>query len=142
MMSKELRAFRKICKNLNSYEFTDEYKKNKELIETALNEKVNIENRIDEIFENHNIKSFTELNERLCDYNELKFDDDIKQKKLKALEVIKSSCEFDFIESSVNEKTTYEIHIRPKNKEQLLFNCLAIFLKTKEEFDLLKEVLL
>ena len=38
-MSKELRAFRKICKNLNSYEFTDEYKKNKKLIETALKEK-------------------------------------------------------------------------------------------------------
>ena len=35
-MSKELKAFRKICKNLNSYEFTDEYKKNKKLIEKSL----------------------------------------------------------------------------------------------------------
>ena len=39
-MSKELRAFRKICRNMSSsYEFTDEYKKNKKLIETALKEK-------------------------------------------------------------------------------------------------------
>ena len=35
-MSKELEAFRKICKNLNSYEFTDEYKNNKKLIEKEL----------------------------------------------------------------------------------------------------------
>ena len=34
-MSKELKAFRKICKNLNNYQSTDEYKKNKELIETT-----------------------------------------------------------------------------------------------------------
>ncbi len=39
-MSKELRAFRKICRCLSSsYEFTDEYEKNKKLIETALKEK-------------------------------------------------------------------------------------------------------
>ena len=38
-MSKELKAFRKICKNLNSYEFTDEYKENKKLIEKALEHK-------------------------------------------------------------------------------------------------------
>lgn len=35
-MSKELTAFTKICKNLNGYEFTDEYKKNKEIIESTL----------------------------------------------------------------------------------------------------------
>lgn len=35
-MSKELEAFRKISKNLNSYGFTDEYKNNKKLIETEL----------------------------------------------------------------------------------------------------------
>lgn len=35
-MNEELKAFRKIRKNLNSYEFTDEYKKNKKLIEESL----------------------------------------------------------------------------------------------------------
>lgn len=38
-MIKELQAFRKICKNLNSYEYTDEFKVTKNTIETALKEK-------------------------------------------------------------------------------------------------------
>lgn len=38
-MSKSLKAFNKICKNLNSYEFTDEYKKNKKLIIDTLKDK-------------------------------------------------------------------------------------------------------
>lgn len=38
-MNKELKAFNKICKNLNSYEFTDEYKKGKKLIKEALKDK-------------------------------------------------------------------------------------------------------
>lgn len=131
-MSKELQAFRKICKNLNSYEFSDEYKKNKELIETALNEKVNIENRLDEIFENHNIKSFTELNERLCDYNELKFDDDIKQKKLKAFEIIKEKgVEVGLIRESLYTPSFYNSHFVDTRRHL-----------TQEDFNLLKEELL
>ena len=38
-MSKGLPAFKKICKNLNSYEFTDEYKEKKKLIEKELFER-------------------------------------------------------------------------------------------------------
>ena len=64
-------------------------------------------------------------------------------KEHKALEIIKENCEFDFLERKINDMPTrYEIHIRPKNKEQLLFTCFAIFVETKEEYDLLKEVLL
>ena len=45
-MAKELAGFKKICKNLNSYEFTDEYKKNKKLIETALKKQKQDENKL------------------------------------------------------------------------------------------------
>ena len=51
-MSKELKAFRKICKNLNSYEFTDEYEKNKKLIEKALERKEKSEKALEIIKEN------------------------------------------------------------------------------------------
>ena len=62
-------------------------------------------------------------------------------KKVKALEIIKEKCEFDFLEEKINDMPVrYEIHIRPKEKEQLLFNCLAIYPKT-EEYDLLREVI-
>ena len=88
-MSKELTPLEAFYDLLSPIGLKEAGLKRYNLIETALKEKANIENRLDEIFENHNIKSFTELNERLCDYNELKFDDDIKQKKLKALEIIK-----------------------------------------------------
>lgn len=44
---------------------------------------------IDEIMSNHNCSNLSELNEKLCDYEESKFDDDLKQKKLKAFEIIK-----------------------------------------------------
>lgn len=67
----------------------------------------------------------------------------IINKSLKALEIIKENCEFDFLEKKLNDMPSeYEIHIRPKNKEQLLFTCLAIYPKTEKEFNLLKEVLL
>lgn len=44
-MSKELQAFRRICNNLNSYEFTDECKKNKKLIENAFKDYENLKER-------------------------------------------------------------------------------------------------
>jgi hypothetical protein len=105
-MSKELDVLEHL-EFIRNYEIDEEHttlnmvyvcKQSLDIIETVLNEKVNIENRLDEIFENHNIKSFTELNERLCDYNELKFDDEVKQKKLKAFEIIKSFANYKIVE--------------------------------------------
>ena len=59
-MSKELTAFRKICKNLNSYEFTDDYKNNKKLIEKSLKaleiikkKMVNLDDLNDAIYEDN-----------------------------------------------------------------------------------------
>ena len=67
------------------------------------------------------------------------------EKSLKRLEkqnvilrIIKENCEFDFLKTSVNDSIEFEVHIRPKNKEQLLFTCIAIYPKTQSEFDLLK----
>lgn len=123
------------CPNFDLW-FEKECCKDLNLIETALKEKINIENRLDEIFENHNIKSFTELNERLCDYNELKFDDDIKQKKLKAFEIIqrKMPILYDILRSENYE--FYMKHFGTYAEENTAYEL------TKEEFDLLKEVLL
>lgn len=80
----------------------------------------------------HFIEQRQHLNKRL----------DIIENALKVLEFLKEKCEFDFLEIRINgELAKYEIHIRPKNKEQLLFNCLALYPKTQEEYDSLKEVL-
>lgn len=109
-----------------------------EIIEAALKEKENIESRIDEIFSNHNIKSFVELNERLCDYNELKFDDDIKQMTLnhwvKALKIIKEKV-MSLV--SLDDGKICNGHYRVYDGELYMHNEL-----TKEEYDLLKEVFL
>lgn len=68
--------------------------------------------------------------------------DEITQKKHKALEIIKKCCEFDFIKEEENDKPIrYEIHIRRKGGDNIFFPCLAIYPKTHEEYDLLKEVL-
>lgn len=70
-------------------------------------------------------------------------DFDIVDKELKALEVIKECCEFDFIKKEENDKPIrYEIHIRRKGGDNIFFPCLAIYPKNREDFDLLKEVLL
>ena len=79
----------------------------------------------------------TELNERLCDYNVLKFDDDIKRKKLKALEIIagisKQTTHFRLIQRNMgNDEFNYYLAID---------NC-EYRLKDKKEYDLLKEILL
>lgn len=123
-MSKELQALERIkshYKDKVCIDVLDDF----DIIETALVEK-------EEIFENHNIKSFTELNERLCDYNELKFDDDIKQKKLKAFEIIKKK--------SVNIGL-----IKDKECTLEIYNTMMLLKEwqlTQEEYDLLREVLL
>lgn len=110
-----------------------------DIVETALNEKANIENRIDEIFKNHNIKSFTELNERLCDYNDLKFDD-IKQKKLKALEIIvKKKVDMVILDRALYIEGSHHYYNKEIKKHLWVYEDKLL---TKNEFDLLKEVLL
>ena len=123
-MNKELQALEDITLYLNANEPKGLYCKNIETIKNALIE-------IDEIFENHNIKSFTELNERLCYYNEIKFDDDIKQMKLKALDIIKA------------KRANVCLLLRCATVER--YNkgiCYEAKHLTQEEFNLLKEVLL
>lgn len=111
-----------------------------DIIETSLKEKENIENRLDEIFENHNIKSFTELNERLCDYNELKFDDDIKRKKLKALEITKNTrVDTNLIKFSKDYDDYCGLEVIKLLGEKEIPKQKGI---TEEEYELLKEVLL
>ena len=81
------------------------------------------------------------INKRLDNCNKCyKEKYDISNKK-KALEIIKENCEFDFREIDVNDYVEFAIRIRSKNKYQLFFTCLDVFLKTQAEFDLLKEVL-
>lgn len=139
IMNKELEALNDLINFIgsgeiaNTHELCEYVAKRKDIIETALKEKENIESRIDEIFSNHNIKSFVELNERLCDYNELKFDDDIKQKKLKALEIIKKKRVECWLLNSVflngDKVEIYNELLKLKHNEL-----------TQEEYDLLKEV--
>ena len=141
-MSRELEAFKRI-KDI-TYDRTNLYgievfREDLDLIETALNEKINIENRLDEIFENHNIKSFTELNERLCDYNELKFDDDLKQKKLKAFEIIKEKGVNAVIiketdnANEYNELTRHHYRMLPLNQEEFIILKKALLWKKKKK---------
>lgn len=99
------------------------------------------------IFKKEQFKKLTGLEalDNLIDYGEWlpAYEMEIIREELRALEIIKSKCEFDFLEQKINDMSTkYEIHIRPKNKGQLLFTCLAISVKNKEQFNLLKEVLL
>ena len=119
-MNKELKAFRKICKNLNSYEFTDECSQNKKLIETALKRLKNYEQNED-------------FREDVLNYVFLNEQDKIK--KLRALEIIKElfifSLEFD---ESQNEWFLYV-----SNQEQYILFAKGTGIKT---YDLLKEVLL
>ena len=119
-MSQELEALKSIKEELKFF-YKDEFEITKYVKEFEIIEKTL--KGINEILENHNIKSFTELNERLCDYNELKFDDDIKQKKLQAFEIIKKYFWLDDFQDFVALNGRL-----PKS--------------LKEEFDLLKEALL
>lgn len=110
-MSKELRAFKKICKNLNSYEFTDEYKKNKKLIEIALERLIELEDIFSEIKSGEAVV--------------------VSAEKSVALEVIKEKLfyiDFKLLLSS----TDYETYCFMVGNKKL----------TKQEYDLLKEVLL
>ena len=75
----------------------------------------------------------------------------MKNKELQLIETLKKYCEFDFIEKEINStycggeqqhEKVFEIHIRPENKNQVLYNNLVIYPKTQTEYDLLKKVLL
>lgn len=88
-MNKELRAFRKICRNLNSYEFTDEYKKNKKLIETTLKNYEELTSK-PAILYGRTHGHTQALIDTICkNYKEVKITNLEDEKKLKALEIIK-----------------------------------------------------
>ena len=120
IMSKELEALNDLrnsglVKDYNVVCFNKEaLEKRLDIIETALIEKENIEKSITELFSGKNGKVITTF--------------DI-QKKLKALEIIKSVCPNIFW---VMRTTTYKEYKRKCSDDTLL----------EEEYDLLKEVLL
>lgn len=82
MKNKKLTALEALAKVRDClYPWASDNQKAFDIIETALKD-------INEIMSNHNCSNLSELNEKLCDYEELKFDDDIKRNKLKALDII------------------------------------------------------
>ncbi len=104
-MSKELQAFRKICKNLNSYEFTDEYKKNKKLIETALKNYEELTSK--PMILCVRTHGYTQaLIDTICkNYKEVKITNLEDEKKLKALEII--SQNFKLVGNCLHAKNKY-----------------------------------
>ena len=155
-MSKELSAFRKICKNLNSYQFSDEYKENKKLIETALEEKEQqdqiikiiketiefgiVDNKVEEN-ENGDLTLFgrigISLRKELDEKERQLFRDFILEtcfpKELKALEIIKNKrVDVDLLLSSL-----YVAHYNDFISEEIIGEKQL----TQKEFDLLKKVL-
>lgn len=119
---KPLRAFRKLCRNLyGSYEFTDEYKKNKKLVESSLKD-------YEKLINDFGADFLIQL---------LNTPYDIKYKKLKALEIIKEISKIYDVEFCDNNQTM-SFKIKLHNK----FILETITIKNKEEYDLLKEALL
>ncbi len=88
---------------------------------------------VDEIMSNHNCSDLIELNEKLCDYEELKFDDDVKQMKLKALEIVKKKRVHTRMLQMVNDDFTYLDY----NKQFAREPSEDL---TQEEYDLVKGV--
>lgn len=128
-MSKELRAFRKICKNLNSYEFDDEYKKGKKLIETALKRLERI-NTIP-----HSVSK--ELGKPLKD-NKRFINSTIECENIKALKIIKEKM---VIPAYIINTKNVEEYNKWLKQDTFRKEWLKRML-TQEEYDLLKEVLL
>ena len=90
----------------------------------------------------HIIETALKDYEKQKDYYAKLLESVLNDKEHKALEIIKETCEFDFIKEEVNDNPTrYEIHIRRKGKDNIYLPCLAIYPKSQEEFDLLKEEL-
>ena len=135
-MSKELQAFRKICKNLNSYEFTDEYKKNKKLIETALKNYEELTSK--PIILCGRTHGHTQaLIDTICkNYKEVKITNLEDEKKLKALEIIRNkkvAYLLIWLMERHTKKSALSLYNEPCDEDRKL---------TEEEYDLLKEVLL
>lgn len=133
-MSKELRAFRKICRNLNSYEFTDEYKKNKKLIETTLKNYEELTSK-PAILHGRTHGHTQALIDTICkNYKEVKITNLEDEKKLKALEIIKEKNVWFWVFRRTHNVNEY-------NEKVALYypECDEL---TQEEYDILKEVLL
>lgn len=118
-MTKELKAFRKICKNLNSYVFTVDYIENKILIEIALKE-------------NKKLKKLYK-----AELNNTAYYNNLALKYKKALELIKENLVVSYDESE-NDKPCLVLSIKVGKDN------LVVIYETfdKEKIDLLKEVLL
>lgn len=134
-MSKELRAFRKICRNLNSYEFTDEYKKNKKLIETTLKNYEELTSK-PAILHGRTHGHTQALIDTICkNYKEVKVTNLEDEKQLKALETIRELFDFDFALRFPNNQPMLMI----TNKRTNEYWEIPI---PKEKYDSLKKVLL
>lgn len=135
-MNKELKAFRKICQNLNSYEFTDEFKKNKKLIETTLKNYVELTSK-PFILLGRTHGEAQALIDYICkNYKEVKITNLVDEKKLKALEIIKEKMVYiEVIKYAL--KNNYDCGYYNMTMDKLTERYL-----TEQEYDLLKEVLL
>lgn len=141
-MSKELRAFRKICKNLNSYEFTDEYKKNKKLIETTLKNYEELTSK--PVILCGRTHGYTQaLIDTICkNYKEVKITNLEDEKKVKALEVIKELLKIKIgIDESENDKSCGTVFI-VTDKEHIWHIYTTFNEENIQKLKLLKEVLL
>ncbi len=94
------------------------------------------------------LKENAELKQMIRNFNEAIGEPQVisptVEKEHEALEIIKETCEFDFIkEEIINKPTRYKIHIRRKgeNNFNMYYTVLVLYPKSQEEFDLLKEVL-
>ena len=123
-MSKELDAFEQIKKylvNLHFHFLEEEL----DIIETALKENIGLR-KANEFL----IEDCQKLEERINDLERIIKEPDTTIKKLKALEIIKKRFTIQFCKSDLNGYYgIIQIGINP------------IYIKTKEEYDLLKEVL-
>ena len=119
-MNKELKAFRKICKNINSYGLTYECSQNKKLIETTLKDHETLKKEYEFLSEHFNEL----LNESRKEHRIIEI---IKKKKVNVLEL--SVC---------GNYETYMSFFKKWNWNGEYDN----FILTPEEYDLLREVLL
>lgn len=122
-MSKELRAFRKICRNLNSYEFTDEYKKNKKLIETTLKNYEELTNKPVILYERTHGSSQALIDTICKNYKEIKITNLEDEKKLKALNEILA------------------LHDKWLGNEMSDFEFFTLLNEARDKYGLLEEVL-
>ena len=133
-MSKELQAFRKICKNLNSYEFTDEYKNNKKLIETALKNYEELTSKPIILYGRTHGNTQALIDTVCKNYKEVKITNLEDEEKVKAFEIIKKKrVDLEFLfEEWEEENWEFAFENYNMNHEIEL---------TQEEYDSLKKVM-